>query len=188
MMTESLSPPRIRDAARTREAILRAAQLLFAQQGYTTTGVREVASEAGVNSTLIRRYFKSKEGLFRAAVEDTLILEPFITGDRATFGERAVAVLKAGEDKPSALAMMMLATANAEARTLCSALMHQHITAPLADWIGGKNAMARASQINMLWIGYMSAREVLPLTGLAGHAMTETHTWLAATIQAIVDQ
>ncbi len=188
MNTKSPSTPRLRDAARTREAILRAAQLLFAQQGYTTTGVREVAAEAGVNSTLIRRYFTSKEGLFRAAVEDTLILEPFITGSRDAFGERAVAVLRAGENKPSALAMMMLATADADARALCSDLMHQYITVPLADWIGGENAMARASQINLLWIGYMSAREVLPLTGLAGKAMTETHIWLAATIQAIVDQ
>ncbi len=188
MKIVSLSPPRIRDAARTREAILRAAQLLFAQQGYTTTGVREVAAEAGVNSTLIRRYFKSKEGLFRAAVVDTLIIEPFITGDRSGFGDRAVSILKAGENRASALAMMMLATANADARALCSELMQNYITAPLANWLGGENAMARASQINMLWIGYMSARQVLPLTGLAGQAMAETHAWLGVTIQAIVDK
>ena len=51
------SPPEEpkRDSARTRERILRAAQMLFARQGYTTTGVRQVAAEAGVNSTLIRR-------------------------------------------------------------------------------------------------------------------------------------
>ena len=176
-----------RDAARTRENILGAAQQLFARKGYTTVGVREVAAEAGVNSTLIRRYFGSKEGLFRAAVEDFLQVEPFTDGPRAEFGERAVALLKYGEEIPSALAMMMHATADPEARALCSALMHARIDQPLADWLGGENAMARATQINLLWIGYMAARQVLPLPALSGEVVDETRVWLAATIQALVD-
>lgn len=176
-----------RDAVRTRENILGAAQQLFARKGYTTVGVREVAAEAGVNSTLIRRYFGSKEGLFRAAVEDFLQVEPFTDGPRAEFGERAVALLKYGEEIPSALAMMMHATADPEARALCSALMHARIDQPLADWLGGENAMARATQINLLWIGYMAARQVLPLPALSGEVVDETRVWLAVTIQALVD-
>ena len=176
-----------RDAVRTRENILGAAQQLFARKGYTTVGVREVAAEAGVNSTLIRRYFGSKEGLFRAAVEDFLQVEPFTDGPRAEFGERAVALLKYGEEIPSALAMMMHATADPEARALCSALMHARIDQPLADWLGGENAMARATQINLLWIGYMAARQVLPLPALSGEVVDETRVWLAVTIRALVD-
>jgi AcrR family transcriptional regulator len=176
-----------RDAVRTRENILGAAQQLFARKGYTTVGVREVAAEAGVNSTLIRRYFGSKEGLFRAAVEDFLQVEPFTDGPRAEFGERAVALLKYGEEIPSALAMMMHATADPEARALCSALMHARIDQPLADWLGGEKAMARATQINLLWIGYMAARQVLPLPALTSDVVDETRHWLAVTIQALVD-
>ena len=176
-----------RDAARTRENILKAAQILFARKGYTTVGVREVAAEAGVNATLIRRYFGSKEGLFRSAVEDFLQVEPFTDGPRAEFGERAVALLKYGEEIPSALAMMMHATADPEARALCSALMHSHIDQPLADWLGGDNAVARATQINLLWIGYMAARQVLPLPALTGAVVDDTRRWLAVTIQALVD-
>lgn len=177
----------VRDATRTRESILKAAQILFARKGYTTVGVREVAAEAGVNATLIRRYFGSKEGLFRAAVEDFLQIDPFIDGPRNEFGNRAVALLKYGEEIPSALAMMMHATADPEARTLCSGLMHSHIDQPLADWLGGKNAMARATQINLLWIGYMAARQVLPLPALTGDAVDETRRWMAIAIQALVD-
>ncbi len=176
-----------RDAARTRENILRAAQILFSQKGYTTVGVREVAAEAGVNSTLIRRYFGSKEGLFRAAVEDFLQVAPFTDGPRSEFGDRAVALLKYGEEIPSALAMMMHATADPEARTLCSELMHDRIDQPLADWLGGKNAIVRATQINLLWIGYMAARQVLPLPALTGTAVDETRRWLATTMQTLVD-
>jgi AcrR family transcriptional regulator len=184
-MTVKNSGPR--DAARTRENILKAAQILFARKGYTTVGVREVAAEAGVNSTLIRRYFGSKEGLFRAAVEEFLQVEPFTDGPRAEFGVRAVALLKYGEEIPSALAMMMHATADPEARALCSALMHSHIDQPLADWLGGENAMARAAQINLLWIGYMAARQVLPLPALTGEVVDKTRHWLAVTIQALVE-
>lgn len=177
----------VRDSKRTREAILRAAQLLYARKGYTTVGVREVAAEAGIDSTLIRRYFVSKEGLLRAAVEEMLQLAPFIEGDRAQFGERAIAVLRMGETMPSALAMMILATADEDARAMCSDLMHEHITTPLAEWLGGRDAQARAAQINLLWIGFMAAREVLPLPSLAGRDVETTRTWLAATLQAIVD-
>ncbi|TVV76267.1 TetR/AcrR family transcriptional regulator [Sphingomonas solaris] len=189
-MTTTISPPEggTRDAARTRENILRAAQKLFAQKGYTTTGVRQVAAEAGADFTLIRRYFGSKEGLFRAAVEDFLLIEPFITGDRATFGQRAVALLMIGEEMPSALAMMVLATADPQARILCSSLMHDHITLPLAQWLGGGDtALARAAQINFLWMAYMTGRQVLPLPALAGADLQGTRQWLADTIQAIVD-
>jgi AcrR family transcriptional regulator len=184
MIPKSTGP---RDAVRTRENILRAAQTLFAQKGYTTVGVREVATDAGVNSTLIRRYFGSKEGLFRAAVEDFLQVDPFTNGPRAEFGDRAVTLLIYGEEIPSALAMMMHATADAEARALCSDLMHTHIDLPLANWLGGNNALARATQINILWIGYMAARQVLPLPALTGDVVEETRRWLATAIQALVD-
>ncbi len=184
----ALSIPTTRDANRTRDAILRAAQNLFAQKGYTTVGVREIAAKAGVTAALIARYFESKEGLFRAAVEDILILTPFIDGPHANFGNRALMILRAGDVGPNAMAMMILATADADARALCSDLMRSHITAPLAEWIGGNSAMARATQINMLWIGYMTARHVLPLTALQPQPDEIIDRWLANTLQAIVDQ
>lgn len=162
--------------------------MLFARQGYTTTGVREVAALAGVNATLIRRYFSSKEGLFRAAVEEFLKVEPFLDGERSQFGKRAVEILIAGEEVPSALAMMLLATADAEARTICSDMFYQHVSVPLADWLGGSEAMARAGQIHVLWIGYMAARQVLPLRTLSEDSVGLTREWLAQATQAIVDQ
>ena len=181
------NPPATRDAARTRENILKAAQKLYAGKGYTTTGVREVAAEAGVNFTLIRRYFGSKEGLFRAAVEEFLQIEPFTTGPRSDFGKRSVEILIVGETIPSALAMMMLATADPATRSLCSDLMHERIDLPLAAWLGGRNALARAAQINILWIGYMAARQVLPLPVLTGDDLGYARQWLAQVLQQIVD-
>jgi AcrR family transcriptional regulator len=59
-----------RDAGSTRQALLQAARLRFARNGYSSTTVREIAADAGVNVALISRYFVSKEGLFEACLTE----------------------------------------------------------------------------------------------------------------------
>jgi AcrR family transcriptional regulator len=60
--------PRNRDADATRQLLLRSARRRFALEGYGSTTVRDIASDAGVNVALINRYFESKEGLFEACL------------------------------------------------------------------------------------------------------------------------
>ena len=176
----------MRDAVRTSQSILRAAQELFAAKGYTTTGVREVAALAGVNSALVRRYFGSKEGLLRAAVEEFLIIDVFFEGDRVDFGARSVRLMLNAETLPNPVAMMILATADPAARALCADLLHDKIIKPLAEWLGGPDALARAGQLNLLWVGYMVARQILPTRPV--HDFEDaTLRWLAETTQKIAD-
>ena len=52
---------------RTRAAILKAAQELFAGQGYERTTVRDIAARAAIDPAMVMRYFGSKELLFAAA-------------------------------------------------------------------------------------------------------------------------
>jgi len=59
---------RRRDAADSRERLLRAATGLFAERGYDATTVRDIARAAGVDAALIPRYFGSKTGLYVAAI------------------------------------------------------------------------------------------------------------------------
>jgi len=59
---------RSRDAAASKEALLRAAQNLFGQQGFEGTTTREIGEQAGVDAALIARYFGSKADLYIAAV------------------------------------------------------------------------------------------------------------------------
>ena len=61
-------PGRSRDAAASRDALLRAAQTLFGQQGFESTTIREIGEQAGVDAALIARYFGSKADLYIAAV------------------------------------------------------------------------------------------------------------------------
>lgn len=53
----------------SREAVLAAARRTFAERGYERTTVRVVAAAAGVDPSMVIRYFGSKDGLFAAAVQ-----------------------------------------------------------------------------------------------------------------------
>jgi AcrR family transcriptional regulator len=57
-----------RDARRTRETILLAAQDEFARKGLSGGRVDEIAGRARVNKRMIYHYFGSKQGLYLAAL------------------------------------------------------------------------------------------------------------------------
>ncbi len=57
-------------SAETRAAILAAAGRIFAQSGLAGARTDAIAAAAGVNKALLYYYFKSKEGLYEAVVED----------------------------------------------------------------------------------------------------------------------
>ena len=55
---------RVYDAQKTREAILSAAETLFAERGFDGTSVDAIAGLAGYNKSLIFQYFGDKLGLY----------------------------------------------------------------------------------------------------------------------------
>jgi AcrR family transcriptional regulator len=61
---------RTRDAERSRQAILDAARAAFSELGLGGTRIDDVAARAGVDKKLIYYYFKNKDQLFLAALED----------------------------------------------------------------------------------------------------------------------
>ena len=54
----------------TRKAILDAAIVRFARDGFRATSVADIARDAGVSGTLAYNYFPNKEALFLAAVDE----------------------------------------------------------------------------------------------------------------------
>src|SRR5712692_3361985 len=58
--------------ARTRTAIMHAAERIFADAGYGGARTDAIAAQAGVNKALLYYYFKSKDELYRAILEDHL--------------------------------------------------------------------------------------------------------------------
>jgi AcrR family transcriptional regulator len=58
----------VRDSARTREAILRAAEELFARQGFDATSMQQIADSAGVARATPSYFFGSKAALYDAVL------------------------------------------------------------------------------------------------------------------------
>lgn len=51
---------------------MNAARSLWATRGFAGASVRDVAAEAGVNSALVRYHFGSKQGLYKAVIDNAL--------------------------------------------------------------------------------------------------------------------
>jgi len=67
-MARTRKPQRPRDASATREVLLNAATLVFAEQGFAGARVDEIATRAGVNKALIYAYYGDKRGIYRAVL------------------------------------------------------------------------------------------------------------------------
>ena len=84
---EYRSPLRARRAAETRVALLDAASLLFTTSGWTGTGMRDVAAEAGVATETVYAHFPSKRDLLQAVVDLAVVGDdhPIALAERAEF-------------------------------------------------------------------------------------------------------
>jgi len=67
--------PRRRDAAGSRQALLDAARTLFNDRGFDRTTIRDIGELAGLDPTLIARYFGSKSGLYLAILRTDFAAE-----------------------------------------------------------------------------------------------------------------
>src|SRR6476646_9854995 len=61
-----MADERVRDAENTRNAVLTAAERLFAECGFAATSMRDISNASGVSHPLIHHHFGSKEDLYRA--------------------------------------------------------------------------------------------------------------------------
>jgi TetR/AcrR family transcriptional regulator len=64
-----ITTPKVRDAERSRAAILDAAERLFARQGFDGTSLGDIAAAAGLSRGTPSYFFSSKEGLCVAVLE-----------------------------------------------------------------------------------------------------------------------
>ena len=81
---------RERKSERTRAAILKAAQELFAEFGYARTTVRDIAARAAIDPAMVMRYFGSKDALFARATAIDLKLPDLTQTAPAQFGDTLI--------------------------------------------------------------------------------------------------
>jgi AcrR family transcriptional regulator len=74
----------------TRAAILAAARRRFAADGFERTTIRAIAADAGIDPSMVMRYYGSKDGLFAAAADLDLHLPDLAAAPRERLGETLV--------------------------------------------------------------------------------------------------
>jgi TetR/AcrR family transcriptional regulator len=77
------APEKLRDAERSREAILTAAERLFAEHGYDRTSLNDIAADAGLSRGTPSYFFGSKEHLYGEVITRTFAAREAAT--RAAF-------------------------------------------------------------------------------------------------------
>lgn len=163
-------------ASTTREAILAAARARFAANGYDGVRVRDVAADAGVDAALVHYFFKTKDGLFAAALEIPVrpseVLPSVLDGGLEGAGERIVTRFLAVWDDPAArpalLALVRSSSGNATAASAIREFLEREVVGRIAKAIGGSQAQLRATLVGSQMIGLVIARYVLELEPLAG--------------------
>lgn len=91
---------RLRDAERTRQALLDAARHEFADKGFAGARIGEIAERAGVNKQLISYYFGGKQGLYDELVEQWLEQEREMTDPDIPLTELVCRYLAVAHDQP----------------------------------------------------------------------------------------
>lgn len=175
-----------RNPVATKAKILAAAQQIFAERGYSQTGLRDIAKVADVSSALLVKYFDTKAGLFEAALSNALELN-FITDDgKHNFGKNLAQAILDRSRPITVPAMISLSIGDDEAAAIASRFARDHIIKPIARWLGPPQACARAYAILMLSTGFVIYNRHIVIEG-NGPAKVAAARWLENTAQAIVE-
>jgi AcrR family transcriptional regulator len=179
----------------TREAILAAARERFARHGYDRTRIRDVADDAGVDAALVHYFFKSKDGLFVAAMQLPFrpadVIAPVLAEGLEGLGERIVRrVLSVWDDASNRSALMALvqgASAHPGAAEALREFMRREMLARIAGVIEGDRPKLRANLVASQIIGLVAARYIAQMPPLAGMRAEDVVPLVGPTLQRYLD-
>jgi AcrR family transcriptional regulator len=179
----------------TREAILSAARERFAVHGYDRTRIRDVASDADVDPALVHYFFKTKDGLFAAAMEMPLrpaeVLGPLVAEGVDGLGERIVRRLLGVWDEPAfrsaMLARVQGASAHPGAAEALRGFITREIVGRLAGAIEADRPELRANLAASQVVGLIAARYIVEMEPLASMPAADVVPIVAPTVQRYLD-
>ena len=195
------SPLRAAQAGQTRLAVLAAATRLFAEKGWSGTGLREVARAAQVSVETVYANFGSKGALLREALDVAVVGddEPVPLSDRPEFralaeGDAAARAQAAGR---------LLAALHRRTAALYRVLQHAAAAdAEMADLLRKNQADERAQvREGVLAVARRDVTEIevdamfavlsndvfLLLTETTGWSDDQYASWVAATVARLLD-
>ena len=175
----------------TREAILGAARRAFAEHGYQHATIRGVADLAGVDPALVHHYFKTKQGLFVAAVQ--LPVNPVeqlmavLNEDPDQAGRRMVETFLSVWDHAATqnplLALIRSAVGDEHAAAMLREFITEEVLGQIAHRLGGADARLRATLVGSQIIGLAMARYIVKVEPLASAPPTQVVAAVGPTLQ-----
>jgi AcrR family transcriptional regulator len=175
----------------TRRAILDAARTMFASRGYEQTTIRAVAAEAGIDASMVMRYFGSKAGLFAAAASVSLEPPDLRSVPARRRGEALVRhFVDRWDGRGSADTLVLLlrtgVTDDMAAKQIQTNFNHL-IAAPVAA-LGDPDADRRSALIATQLLGLAVSRYILHHEPLASMPVDELVANIGPTIQRYLTQ
>jgi AcrR family transcriptional regulator len=178
-------PPR-RDAEATKGRLLAAARELFLGQGYAAVGLREVAARAGVDVTLVRRYFGSKQRLFEEATDVSENVDEIRHAADDAVGRRMIArVLAARRDIDAPLFALLRSSGDAAVVARLNSQLDEGLTRNLAKRIVADHPKIRADMVTALLLGIGVQRVLLGKKPLASARDDDIATVFLEAFEAI---
>jgi AcrR family transcriptional regulator len=180
------NPPRRSDA--TRAEIMRAAQARFAADGYQKATIRAIAADAGIDPSMVMRYYGNKARLFAAAVDIDLRLPALSAVADGELGNALVAhFLRRWEGEPGDRALLVLlrsaATDDSAAERL-RGMFHDQVAPAVLTLVGDPaEATERAALIATQLLGLALCRHILRLPPLVSLSPDAVVAWIGPTIQ-----
>lgn len=189
LLQNVVMPPRkIEKSDRTRGAIERAARRLFAEHGYERTTIRQIASEAGFDASLVIRYFGSKDGLFATVAEPDLRLPDLTAVKPQKIGEVLVGHFLDVWEGGSGMPVLLRSAASNEAAAERLKQMFARQVGPAVAKAGSPGkAPIRAGLIASQLLGLAMTRYILRLPPVVAMDREFLVREVGATIQRYID-
>ncbi|HEY2261001.1 MAG TPA: TetR family transcriptional regulator [Streptosporangiaceae bacterium] len=177
-------------SAATRQAILDAARSAFAARGYERTTIRAVAAAAGIDASMVMRYYGSKAGLFAAAATADLQVPDLRAVPAERWGEVLVRYLVErwednSRDDELILLLRTAVTSEAVAAQL-QAVLARLVTEPVAALYGpadDERAAESAAFIGAQLLGLALCRYILRQEPLASLPAADVVAAVAPSVQ-----
>jgi AcrR family transcriptional regulator len=175
--------PRRSDA--TRAAILAAARERFAADGYERATIRAIARDAGIDPSMVMRYYGNKEGLFAAASSIDLCAEQLEAVPPEEMGARLVRhFLERWEHDDALTGMLRVGVTNEAGAERVREVFRDQMGPVIAGVCPApEEAPKRAALIASQILGMALCRYVLHLPPAVGLGRDEVVAWLAPTVQ-----
>ena len=175
----------------TRQDILLVARRSFGARGYDATSLRSIAKRCDVDPALLVHYFGTKEGLFVAALEQTLRpnrvfdgLDALSTAEAAeTIVRRYLRMLDEEQTRDMVLSLVRSAVSSDRAAAMLREFLTREMLTSLALLIDRPDGQLRASLVVAQLIGIAMLRHVVK----AGAVVSATNDDLVSRVAPVIE-